>query len=468
MPSLLDLSAELQVAIIEYLDTPATRRDPPAAYFAPRTSRDVANLSACCRFLRRLAAPTLYRKIHLRSTDKSGKSLQAVGDSARTAGLVRELNFEAIMTIDDDWDDRLTLSEEDFPASTVDVLTHLKRFPNLEVLSVQFKLGETEGEDFEGALSAFEQWRNDAGPPRDLNALKRLEETAEWRAVMAKTYDSIADSERPSTLTTLELRNLLPSGVSSFNTEPWQAFLRTLKTFRISLHGHEGGCGSSLSTAWGYFDLVRNLDLVFSQLANVTELRFVASRYGLPGLPGQHHTALPLNVEDMPLLQVLEMQFCFVSERIARFIGSHIKTLKRVRLEDCYSAASDYNTEEHTTWATFLSIIANSLDAAEDPPLEEFFISPRKLGKSRWQGGHDGLSVPIQGDEQQVELAWSMSRAEPHRRPFDYAKVDDKYGFLSKEEEQNLNAFLSGHDQAAFDRVMAIIGRKPGGKQKSV
>ncbi|KAM0702272.1 hypothetical protein Q7P35_011182 [Cladosporium inversicolor] len=459
MPSLLDLSTELQVATVEYLDTPASSCDPPASYFVPRKSRDLANLGSSCRTFNKLAAPALYRNLCLRTNDKSGKSLQAIGNSPGTAGLVRELNFEAIITAEEGYDELMPLSEEDFPSSVEEVLSHLERFPNLEFLSIHFKLGDTMQWDEMEAESSCELWQGLPDPYRDFDQLQRREERAEFRAIMARTYDAIAGSERPSALTTLELRNLLPAGVSSFNTAPWKAFLGTLKTLRLSMHEHAGGGESCLSTAFGYTDFIQNLDLFFSQLASITEFRFAASYSGLPGLPGQHHAVFPLNVEDMPLLQVLELQCCFVSERTARFIASHVKTLKRVRLEDSYSAAEDYNAEEHTTWARFLNIIADSLEAAENPPLEEFSVTPHILVKSRNMGGHEKFSVPIKGDDTQIELAFSLSKTASHRRPFAYARIDDKYGFLSELENDNLAAFLLGHDQAAYDRVMAVVGR---------
>jgi hypothetical protein len=160
MPSLLDLSAELQVAIIEHLDTPTTKCDPPAAYFVPRTSKDLASLSSCCRTFHGLVAPALLRNVLLRTDDKSGKSLQAVGKSPGTAGLVRELNFEARITVEEDYDELMPLSEEDFPSSVEDVLSHLERFPNLEFLSVQFKLGEGESmeSDDEEASTSCDVW----------------------------------------------------------------------------------------------------------------------------------------------------------------------------------------------------------------------------------------------------------------------------------------------------------------------
>jgi hypothetical protein len=159
MPSLLDLSAELQLLIIEYLDTPTTSCAPPASYFAPRTSRDIASLSSCCRTLHELSAPTLFRNICLRNDDKSGKSLQAAGNSPWLASFVRELNFEAQITLDEEWDEFMPLSDQDFAASVEEVLFHLERFPRLEMMSVQFKCGETETLDEEAVtVNLYEIW----------------------------------------------------------------------------------------------------------------------------------------------------------------------------------------------------------------------------------------------------------------------------------------------------------------------
>jgi len=462
MPSILDLSAELQVLIIGYLDTPVALYDPPATYFAPRMSRGVASLSSCCQILRKLAAPTLYRNICLRNDDKSGRSLQAVGHCPWAANFVRELNIEANITLDDEWDEPNPLSDEDFPSSVEDVLTHLERFPHLEILSVHFKAGETQTLDEEAVEDNFDIWMHLSDPYRDFTGLKHKEGRSDWKALMARTYDAISNSERPSALTTLELRNVLPSGISSFTTEAWHTFLRTLKILRLSLHGG----AESFNLAEGYLGFVENLDLLFSQLVSVTELRFAASQSGLPGVAGDLYTVFPLHVGDMPVLQVLELQWCFVSERTARFIASHVGTLRRVILKDCYSAATCYNAEEHTTWTTFFNVIANSLGTEKSPVLEEFCVTPGVLGQSRQLGNGVVQDVPISGDDQQIELAQSMSRTDPCRRPFGYATIDDKYGYLREDGEQNLTAFLLGHDQATFDRVTAFIRRQEGRKRR--
>jgi hypothetical protein len=465
MPSILDLSAELQLLVIGYLESPVTKCKAPAAYFAPRANVDIANLGSCCRTFRKLVAPFQYRRLRLRNNDKSGELLKAVGGCQSSASFVRELNVEGNTIIDDDEsEDPVPLADEDFPSSVEEVLSHLDRFPKLETLTVQFKLGETEEDDEEGTRTGFNTWFSNVDPFRNTDELRRMEAKTGWRGLMARTYDAISKSERPSILTTLELRNLLPSGVSSFTTSEWQSFFGTLKTLRISLHAGDNGAGWEFNTAYGYIEFIENLDLFFSQLASITEFRFAATTSGLPGLSGQNHATIPLDAEHMPLLQVLEFQFCFISERIARFITSHITTLKRIALEDCYSAATDDLADEHTTWAAFFTIIADSLEAVENPPLEDFFVSPRVLGGSS-EPGHfyeDLQIVPIDGDDVETELARKLSETDPSRRPFEYAHVDDKYGMLFEDEGHNLTAFLEGRDQAAYNRLMAIVGRRSG------
>ena len=462
MPSLLDLSTELQELIVGYLDSPTIVRDVPAKYFAPRTSRDLARLSSCCHSLHSLVGPRLHRKVCLQNNDKSGKSLQAIGSDTWAASFVRELSVEANIILDDEWKEPNPLSAEDFPSSVQDVLSHLERFPNLEVLSVQFKCDETEELDEWAVESNFNIWSYTPDPFRNFTELKQKEEWSDWKALMARTYDAISGSPRPSTLKTLELRNLLPTGVSSFTTEAWQAFLRSLEVLRVSLHG----CDNDFNLAWGFIGFVENLDMLFSHLVNVTEFRFEGSEHGWPGGRGHLHTTIPLDVQDMPMLQVFELRHCFISERTARFIAGHVKTLKRVTLEDCYSVATCSSADEQTTWATFFNIIANSLDEDKNPCLEDFFVSPRSLSESG--NGARTLGVPVVGDEQQIELANSMAKISPYRRPFNYGWMDDKYAYLREDEEQNLAAFLAGHDQAAYDRVMAIAGRRPGSRQSSV
>jgi len=46
---------------------------------------------------------------------------------------------------------------------------------------------------------------------------------------------------------------------------------------------------------------------------------------------------------------------------------------------------------------------------------------------------------------------------DPQRRLFAYKILDDKYGTLFDDEEQNVQSFLQGDDQKAYDRLMRIV-----------
>lgn len=221
MPSLLDLSTELLLEIFEHIETSRDVTETlPAAYYEPLTNQAIVNLSRCCKTLRELVAPILFRKICLRNNDKNGRSIQAVASSP-WAGRVQELHFEALMTIDVDFDleEGIDPSRGDYPYSVNDVLSHLERFPHLETLSVRFALGNTQEADQRAAESAFLVWLYDHDPLWESEELLQLEEKAAWRALMAKTYIAISTSALPQTFTTFEMRDVLPAGVSAFMTE---------------------------------------------------------------------------------------------------------------------------------------------------------------------------------------------------------------------------------------------------------
>jgi hypothetical protein len=141
MPSLIDLSAELKIMIVQSLDLPdlPARTGDDDFYttipFFRITSQDIINLGCCCKILREITATKLYSRLRLRNSDKSGQSILAVADSP-WAHLVRELHFEGVTTVD------AAPSDQNFPASVRKVLSDLKLFPKLDALSVRFMFGK--------------------------------------------------------------------------------------------------------------------------------------------------------------------------------------------------------------------------------------------------------------------------------------------------------------------------------------
>jgi hypothetical protein len=203
-----------------------------------------------------------------------------------------------------------------------------------------------------------------------------MEGSSPLRALMARIYNAIACNSQ-SSVTTVELLEVLPAGVSSWTTDSWAEFLGTVKTFKLSLRAYTDGAGLWCNTTHWYRSFVQNLGLLFFEhLNSITSFRLTADECAAPGLAGRNHAALPFNSDHMPLLQSFELKCCFISERLARFISGHSKTLEQIRLTDCFSGAGDTRVAEHTIWAMFLDTLSNGIDSIENGALEELSISP--------------------------------------------------------------------------------------------
>jgi hypothetical protein len=450
MPSFSDLSPELTLGIIDALHSD-TSNDAASAPLCPTPSQAMINLSCCCKDLRNLVAPKLYPKIRLQKNDKSGKSLLAIADSP-WAGLVRELHFEGFTPFDDEWPDEfITLHDEDFPGSVSEVLSHLERFPKLDILTVRFRFGETSSKDETVIHVIFSDYYY-IDPFHDHDQLRLLEKNIGWRALVARTYEAIAQNEQ-SSITTLKLFEVLPAGVSSWGTDAWARFLGGVKKFTISLRAYQHEWGGWCNTTPGYEAFINNLDQLFQHLTSVTDFCFIADRCVTSALADQDRAVIAFDVNHMPMLQRFELEYCFISKNLANFVCNHLQTLKQIRLTHCFSGYSDIDVDEHTTWATFLELLGNAIDSVEDAALEEFFISPATLGEE-----YCGVSncVEIAGNDEEVELVRRTLAHDSRRRMFVYTWLDITGDWFS-DEEQNLTAFLAGHDQIAFDRLMAAI-----------
>ncbi len=140
MVSLLSLSAELKLSIIEQLGLTSTS-------FIPAPSSDVLSLSRVSRVFRTLTLPYLLRDVTLVNIGKSGFSVSLILGSPY-AKHVRTLHYIGIMpTAPDPFVEREEAarqpSQDDLPESAKHVLSNLDKFANLERLVVEFRCGKT-------------------------------------------------------------------------------------------------------------------------------------------------------------------------------------------------------------------------------------------------------------------------------------------------------------------------------------
>ena len=448
MATLLSLSAELKLSIVEHLDNASTA-------YIPGPSADLLNLSCVCRVLRAITAPSLFKNLTLLNDEKSGSSVLAVLDSPWTE-FVQSLHYIGIMlmpsydVVEEDGP-RLAPSVEDLPSSTEQVLSTLARLPKLERVVVEFRCAKTQKEEEDIHADTFDNMEESENNADVLAA----ESKDAYRSLMKRSYDALGQNPE-STIEELELKNILAKDCSSWESEKFRTLLHGLSSFAMSLRGGDNGAGWQINMVPAYLAFIESLDgKFFEHLHNVKHLRFSATTDGPPGLEGgMNNAALPLHEHQLTQLTSLELNHVFISNSLATFIAEHSHTLERVLLRDCYSGSDENNcTEEGVAmaWGEFFSAIADS----ESLTLRTFEIAPSFL---------ETVQVPKPGSYRHslATSARELREKFPERRMLDYKHVDDKYGMLF-DSDLGIERFEEAADQEGWEKLCAFLERNNSG-----
>ncbi|KAJ4381477.1 hypothetical protein N0V86_002836 [Didymella sp. IMI 355093] len=441
MASLLSLSAELKLNIIEQLNF--SSRDLTSTYTVPTPSRDLLNLGRVSSVFRALTAPFVFRDITLLNDEKIGSSVSAILDSTQ-ARHVRSLHYVGIKAMPDDPEAREDPVEKpspkDFPESVYKVLSSLSRFQNLDRLTVRFACDKEEEEDVSIYLNSYYTFEE----PEDLEKVLEAEGLEAYRSLMMQTYRALARNTK-TTVKHLELRNVVAKECSAWRLDGFRALLEGLVSFRINLRGGDNGAGWKINKTEGYLDFVSQLDTYFFRhLTNVKYFSFAATHDGPPGIRRDMNNAvLPLLEEHMPQLQSLSLRFVFISGNLADFITAHGDTLEKIVFTECYS---QWPAEEAITWGDFFfSIAAKSMKALLDFDIERTdleYLMP--VEETDWRY-HEMARVKLLRDRF------------PGRRMFDYKHIDDKYGMVFDSRDKAFERFQEGSDHRGWSQVCKII-----------
>ncbi|KAL9126628.1 MAG: hypothetical protein Q9217_004348 [Psora testacea] len=425
------LSTELQLAVIECLDPVALR-----------------NWSSTCSSYRALLAPYIFKVITLRNTERSALSVDAVANS-RYVTYVEGLHYIATAPGDsgNDNDEGVgVLSEEGesvpsekgesvpntipvFPGIVHKVLSNLESFLSLHTLSIDFAF------DFEVI-----DWNEESAEP-----INEAEETEGWRAVMAKTFAALLENTYLC-IKALEIRQLPSTEVSTFRTDRFHDFLGTLERFDLSIHGSENAAGWNINTLDRYLAFVSKLDeFFFDHLNCVTHFSFRADETGPIGLEGRNHARLALSPQQMPRLQYLNLEHIFICEELVDFLTAHADTLEIISMRDCYANIGGLE-ENGIYWEQLFTALYNAKPRA----LGQVHILPIDLPIEDEDAGADA-------ERESCRRTRSLLEQDKRRRLFAYAMLNDKYGTLYDDEEQNVNSFLEGRDQKAYDDLMQVV-----------
>jgi hypothetical protein len=407
------LPSEIQLQIAECLRTDLTA---------------LGNWSCTSRHFQSLLAPQFFQSIILRNTEESSITANLV--LAKYGRYIKELRFIATAPRNEENDE---YESSDviaiFPQAVEDVLSNLNQIPELETLCIELDIHA----DLRGFYANY--W-DDLGQAQEAEeATIESKITDRWRALMAKTFASIARNEKPR-FKVLVVKNLLPIEVSTFNTVAFHEFLSHMQRFELYLHGYyNGGWGSG--SANPVEDFADRLDVwFFDHLISVTDLTIHAHE---EERMCAYESELPITENRLPLLKSLRVKNLFLRGSLAEFLTNHGDTLEVLELDDCFGDANLREVDPANRF--FWDGLFISLTEAKPSRLRQLKITP--------------VEVPLPKDD--AEEVRRTLEGNDQLRPFPYGWSDDKYGCTGPDEYFNRDRFQSGEDQRAFECLMRIV-----------
>ncbi|PIA94465.1 hypothetical protein CB0940_08924 [Cercospora beticola] len=283
------------------------------------------------------------------------------------------------------------------------------------------------------------------------------EQNASWRGTMNEAYQALATREG---VKTLRLCEVVPRECSTFYTQTWRAFLHNIKDFNIKLWGGDNGAGWHSNTQPGYDDFILKMDqFFFGHLDSAERVTFIADDQNPIGMePNFHHSPTPIRHDAMPKLKHLVMENFFIDPALANLIKSHSQQLESLTLKNCFGSP-DISTAHPYTWAEFLRTIQDT-----KPILQSLTITNVRAPLTReeefWRAYAEDEAAPFQPREEEATEILRIRerlRNDPKLRVWPYVYLDDKYGMVFHDEDENVTAFEAGADQREYEVLMRVV-----------
>lgn len=393
---------------------------------------DQIHLSATCKACRTQLLPEIFKTI--RFTNDEALSNSALAAVEAYGEYTTRIEFTCYARSDDE------LTTPALPLAASKVLNgHLTR--NLRTVQLEFDLDFDDDEVWDDnpntescSIYLFEA-------VEDADYVREKEQSWQWRALMKETWQALAPNNY---VRELIIDKFIPKWTSTFRTDEFRQFLSRLESASFNIFGMDNGAGWQTNTTWGYIDFLSTLDTsFFHHMSGLKHLHIQAS--DPLGLQGFHHIPLAFRPMDLPVLESLKLEDCFIGPELVSFVQGHARVLRSLDVDGCFGGGGDM-AENPISWAKFFDEIYKA-----EPSLVELKAS--------------GLEVPLSSDEQRtyyddeeiVRDIYQKLRSNPKLKLFGYEYLDDKYGMVMESWEDNVEQFNSGNDQRAYDRLMGLI-----------
>ncbi|KAM0546239.1 hypothetical protein ACHAPJ_010922 [Fusarium lateritium] len=283
----------------------------------------------------------------------------------------------------------------------------------------------------------------------DWDRVHRREGKYFWRAQCTEVWNEIAANPN---INSLRISNLLPKNSSAWLTNEWKDFLGRLKDLDVSVFGADNGAGWKAHKMPGFYDFITTLpELMMQHASNVTRLRLEANEEGLLGSTSEvHDVPLPLENGNMPSLRILQLENIMLGNEVLDFIRHHANTLQEIHLRNCMCDRSEHDP----SWSDLWKLIREVTTAVT----EVSFIQGKTPPLAR--GEEYGDSVPTREDSDAGKKVRKQLAEDKSLVLWRYVYVDDKYGMIFEQYEDNIECFEQGNDQLEYTRLLDELSER--------
>ncbi|KFY43099.1 hypothetical protein V494_02093 [Pseudogymnoascus sp. VKM F-4513 (FW-928)] len=396
---------------------------------------DKIHLSATCKAYRTQLLPEIFKTICFTNDETSENSALAAVEAHG------EYTTRIEFTCYAEADYELTTPALRLGASKI-LNGHLT--PNLRTVQLKFDFDFDDGDWDDNPMAntgtsiyVFEEIE-------DEDYVRKAEQNWQWRALMKETWQALAANNY---MRDLILDEFVPKWTSTFRTDEFRQFLSRLESATFNIFGADNGAGWSINTTWGYGDFLSTLDLSF--LNHMSGLKLLHIKASDPlGLEGPFHIPLALKRMDLPVLESLKLENCFIGPELVSFIQGHAQVLRSLDIDRCFGAGDHSGLASNPmSWVTFFDNIYKA-----KPSLVELKVGGREvpLSSGEWMPSEASLDENLRGIIQKLGF-------NPKLKLFSYHYLDDKYGTDYEDWEEDVERFNSGDDQRAYERLMGLI-----------
>ena len=312
----------------------------------------------------------------------------------------------------------------------------------------------------------FDGWDSDMGSiymhgdPEDRDSIANSECEYLWRATMAQMWESVATNE---SLRKVTIVNLPPRGTTTWFTEEWFTFLGQLVELSVNIWGGDNGAGWTSNTTEGYLDFLTNMDsYFFRHTKSLRRLSIIANSESPWGCEGMRQAPLDLDPSDMPKLEYLYLENCFIDSAIVSFMQAHAKVLKQMHLQKCMAGRPSDIVDLTLSWAEIFRAVHTGRPILEDLRI----INPKAPLTEEENYAQDMEEYMPPDDEPENIKTIRGAIKEEGRKLLSSNYRDDNYGMVFSYEDINVEEFEAGEDQRDYDALMELVQRNANSRKR--